>query len=83
MSTGSGLSAFHTYVWKGNTDLALTRWPINARIKHMSLGFHHSAFLTYDGHVLCCGQNTYGQLGIGVEGNGYMDPVLVSGLDGK
>ena len=82
-ATSSGLSPYHTYVWKGSTDLALTRWPMNARIKQMSLGFHHSAFLTYEGRVLTCGHNTHGQLGIGAEDSAYIDPVLVSDLDGE
>lgn len=73
---------YSTYVWKGNNDLALTRWPVEAYIKQMSLGVYHSAFLTYDGQVLCCGQNTHGQLGIGSDSGSYMEPVVAMGLEG-
>ena len=72
-----------TYVWKGDNDLALTRWPINAKVKQMSLGLYHSAFLTCDGQVFCCGQNSHGQLGIGNNEGSYREPIQVVCLEGK
>ncbi|XP_067931555.1 alsin-like [Watersipora subatra] len=72
-----------TYVWKGSNDLALTKWPINAPVKQMALGFYHSVFLTNDGKVFCCGQNTHGQLGVGTDKGSYQEPMWVACLDAE
>lgn len=71
-----------TYLWKGNTDLALTKWPTHAAIKQIALGLHHSALLNCHDQVLCCGQNSHGQLGIGSNSGSHMEPLVVPCLEG-
>lgn len=75
-------NAWQSYVWIGTNDLALTKWQMNDEIKQMALGVYHSAFLTSQGRVLCCGQNSHGQLGIGTDEGTYMEPVKVELLHG-
>jgi alpha-tubulin suppressor-like RCC1 family protein len=54
------------------------------RVEQMSLGGHHSLFLTNKGHVYACGYGSQGQLGLG---QGHTDnryePILVKSLLGK
>ena len=54
----------------------------NKRIKDVSLGYNTTAILTEDGSLYVCGQNDYGQLGLGV-GDTYDHnvPILLSVLN--
>jgi len=79
----SSQSEYHTFVWKGDSDLALTQWSVTAQIVQMSLGTYHSAFLTEDKRVLCCGKNSMGQLGIGDDEGTVLEPVHVTALESK
>ena len=74
---------YQTFVWKGSNDLGLTRWTISTPVKQMSLGVYHSAFLTCNGEVFCCGQNSHGQLGIGNNEGSYLEPIRVECLYGE
>lgn len=77
MSDSISDAEYQTYVWQGSNDLALKKWPINQQIKQMSLGLYHSAFLSNEGRVYCCGINSHGQLGLGDNEATHMEPVEV------
>jgi len=54
--------------------------PDDVTVKSVTAGWGHSAVLTEGGHLLVCGINTYGQLGVGppetCEKNERGDPVM-------
>lgn len=76
-------SSFGTYFWRGLDNYLLQKWSIDDQIVQVSLGLYHSALLTADGHVLCCGKNSHGQLGCGDEISDSMEPALVRIGDGE
>ena len=40
--------------------------PFDVKIQNVSAGLAHSCFIDYKGCVYVCGDNTHGQLGLGV-----------------
>jgi len=56
------------------------RAPWHACIRTVAFGGDHACGLTYDGRVLCWGQNNYGQLGV-PEAPGGPEPVEVPFVD--
>lgn len=70
----------------GNGTVELSTLPVEVldlykEVAKVSAGMSHSCALTYDGHVKCWGDNTYGQVG---DGSTYrqLTPVETIGLGG-
>lgn len=55
---------------------------LDKKIIAMAAGYSHSLFLSDMGKVYCCGENAYGQLGLGHK-NWQTRPTLVSALQDK
>ena len=75
------------FLWQGfYGSVDVVNFPIfkEKEVKQVALGGDHCLFLTKDGGVYACGQNNYGQLGIGnLETKETHDPVLVESLTGS
>ncbi|XP_071148422.1 alsin-like isoform X3 [Mytilus edulis] len=75
------------FLWQGfYGSVDVVNFPIfkEKEVKQVALGGDHCLFLTKDGGVYACGQNNYGQLGIGnLETKETHDPVLVESLTDK
>lgn len=48
--------------------------------RNISAGYIHTCAAMWDGTIMCWGNNSYGQLGIGSEGGEYSSPVQVQGI---
>jgi len=74
--------------YNGQLGLGNTTSPYNtptlisglSSIKQIACGGYHSLVLLNDGTVKACGQNTYGQLGLGNTNVGYTTPTLIPSL---
>ncbi|CAC5371355.1 ALS2 [Mytilus coruscus] len=75
------------FLWQGfYGSVDVVNFPVfkEKEVKQVALGGDHCLFLTKDGCVYACGQNNYGQLGIGnLETNDTYDPLLVESLTDK
>jgi alpha-tubulin suppressor-like RCC1 family protein len=68
----------------GNVDVVTFSIFKDKEVQQVALGDDHCLFLTKDGGVYACGQNNYGQLGIGnLETTDAYDPVLINSLTGN
>ena len=76
-----------SFLWQGfhgNVDVVTFSIFKDKEVQQVALGDDHCLFLTKDGGVYACGQNNYGQLGIGnLETTDAYDPVLINSLTGN
>lgn len=76
-----------SFLWQGfygNVDVVTFSIFKDKQVQQVALGDDHCLFLTKDGGVYACGQNNYGQLGIGsLETKDVYDPVLINSLTEK
>ena len=76
-----------SFLWQGfhgNVDVVTFSIFKDKQVQQVALGDDHCLFLTKDGGVYACGQNNYGQLGIGsLETKDAYDPVLINSLTGN
>ncbi|XP_056147234.1 probable E3 ubiquitin-protein ligase HERC4 [Lampris incognitus] len=54
----------------------------DVQIAQVACGYWHSLALSKGGQVFCWGQNRYGQLGVGIEGQGISTPQVIQSLQG-